>query len=276
MPGKVSSGRSWRPRPARDENVIAAAAEAWHTQTALGHDQHRPPLPMASRGVVRIKNTSGSDRTTGDCLGWNGVEITAATLKDGATMKGALWWDNLILTGRSSIQAGPFDPPAILLEPIADDEIGWAVIDGLAVARLDVNYSGHRFAAMLTGNNYLTSYWCGHEILHKEQIGSGGQWWGIVRLGPFINPVLYGVSNATIATGGNGSVSVYEGSATDAYDSDTNEDIDAYNDIFEASVSIGDRVAMQFAPYTPAGGTGPALGGYCGIIAIEEYDHTHP
>lgn len=156
-------------------NAMAAAAEAYAESQ---HDM----LPGSSSslvtqsGVISVKNTSGSDRARFDVLGIESPVFTPAValdaFKNSVTVTGT--------TPTTATHAGRF---VVLLEPVANNAIGRAVVAGAVPVQLTIDSDSDKFADVNDGQcGSLKSVKSGAAaILWKA--ASSGTIWAIIRIG---------------------------------------------------------------------------------------------
>lgn len=130
-------------------------------------------------GIVRIKNTSGSDVGRFDILGID--DILYAQSDDAAT-----FYNEHPLEGTTPTTADHQGRFAIVLEPITNGSIGMGLISGVTVCQININSATDEWAdvknsdaTMLDSGTFGSAH-----ILYKES-GTGTKW-AVVRLG---NPV---------------------------------------------------------------------------------------
>lgn len=174
MAKKLSAGASVTEFSISAYNDMLDMARWWKTEyRRTGADPRRA---FKQSGIVRVKNTSGSD------IPWLGIGGIDAPLyeesddesefKTRPTLK--------VVEPDEDTHLGKF---VVAIEPIAVNAIGWAVISGLAPVLIDVSNASHGFADVYDG--YSTGLKSGHhgaaQILWKES-GTGAKW-ALVRLG---------------------------------------------------------------------------------------------
>lgn len=131
---------------ARDWNKLADIANGGFGATA---GDGAPNLGGFGAIWVWVKNTSGSDRSRFDCMSLGDLVFDLETNAQ----------QDVIF---QAVTADPAKPPAILLEPIANNHIGRAVLTGLVYAKVatatstsllyaEPNASGHNLKAVSDG-----------------------------------------------------------------------------------------------------------------------------
>ena len=124
--------------PADDLNTFGRVAEQFdqggNDRSKSGRNTRR------ARGVVDIKNGSGSATDRGDILGIDSLVYTFADDAEGVKTRPILEGNTPDLSDHSG---GRF---AVTLGPMDDDGFGKAVVSGLAVCQVDIKTEGDRFA----------------------------------------------------------------------------------------------------------------------------------
>jgi len=176
MTDKARSGQPLRIR-AGTFNTMVDAAKAWKSgragygSTAAGY---RPP----DTDVVLVENDSGGDRDRFDILGVDDVIISPTDNEDEFA-------NRVMLSGTTPNPATHLGRFVVLLEPIADGEIGRASISGVCPCEIDVIDSAHAYADINpdSGDRYTPAsrQFGSAEILWKES-GTGTKW-AVLRLG---------------------------------------------------------------------------------------------
>jgi hypothetical protein len=221
MPVKSASGLAYPGQPFRPSahqwNAFQAAADA-HQRQALGSP--RTPgsyVEQGSNTVIMIRNDCGADRKQFEILGLDDVLFTPD--------------DNLqeFLNSPAFKAVEPATADhrtkfVILLEPIAEDRIGLALLYGLTAVKLNVTDANHTHAVLSDGvYTKLRTAFCGPAQILWKQSGTGEKWaW--VALYPF-QPSIICKADSTIPvrtadTPGSGTVSIYD------FDADTDDLID--------------------------------------------------
>ena len=179
MPSTLKKVRPGDPLeiPAAAFNTFIDVARAHLArQHARGRDAWRA---FQQTGIVLVKNASGSDVGQYGVLGIDGPIITAADNEDEFRTRVALKG----VTPSESDHVGRF---VILLEPVADGQIGRGVAAGVTVARVSVDseHADDSFADISDGSTTalaLTSRGSA-QVLWREA-GDSGTKWAVVRLG---------------------------------------------------------------------------------------------
>lgn len=113
--------------------------------------------------VVLIQNATGAALDEGACLAIGDALVTV----------GIDFADEPIFSGDTPASAT--DAVAVLVEPLANGEIGRAVIQGVAVATVDVGSVGHGYASPASGDAFLTSGTTGPVRILSTPGGTGSQ-----------------------------------------------------------------------------------------------------
>lgn len=119
---------------------IDAAQDFQQRQRSAEQDRYRE---LRQTGIVLIRNESGADRERFDVLGVAGTIVrpsdNADAFKERVALKGMT---------PGSEHAGRF---AVLLEPLAANEVGRACVAGVCVVKVRMNDEGHTFAEAKAG-----------------------------------------------------------------------------------------------------------------------------
>jgi len=233
---RYRKGQTWRPPTTAESAASADALEGYRRRSPQAPDRQ---FPIDN---VLIKNASGTGCLTGDILALDDVVIDADTFDDSG-VNAIEWASHVIWSGTKPNTSTPTPTYAhigrfaVLTEPIANGSIGYGVVDGLVVAKLDMDYADHPYADIAHNTYRLTSNWYGAaEILYTEQVDA--TWWGLVRVGAFQAPLYKGVADSTISSGSSGTVSLWYAGA------DTSENVTCHlwmegsNDIASGSECV--------------------------------------
>lgn len=168
-------------RKARPDEPLAIPHQLYNELIDHLRRSHQHPEGLLHRlrqqtGVVLIKNNSGTLRSRFNVLGISDALISPTT--DLAEFQ-----ERPMLVGITpdiELHTGKF---AVLLEPLAQSEIGRAFISGLAIVQVDVLDADHGWAEMKDDDaTQLQSRDFGSaRIIYKES--STGTKWAIVHLG---------------------------------------------------------------------------------------------
>ncbi len=123
-----------------------------------------------------VKNNSGADRGRFNVLGIDGPIFTPTesldSFKNTIALKG--------ITPAAATHVGKF---VILQEPLADGELGRAVISGVTPVKIDVTDAGHGYADVKDAVcGTLASAASGSSMILWAESGTGEKW-AIVKLG---------------------------------------------------------------------------------------------
>lgn len=169
---KVVKGQPFRPAAAAWNGFIDAAAFVKAQQVNRLGGEGSDVLPT---GVVAIRNDSDEDRKRYEILGIDGVifepEDALEGFQRGFAVKGVTPTED---------HRGAF---VVLLEPIATERIGRAMLAGLALVQVDVAHEALMFADVKPDEaTKLEATACGCPIVWKEA-GTGDKW-AIILVGP--------------------------------------------------------------------------------------------
>lgn len=193
--------------PAEAYNSFVDAANAHRGSRSISASSSS--LLSRQSGVIKVKNTTASAIDRFKPVGLSGMVITPTDSLQN-------FQNTPVFTGvapGSSTYLGKF---AVLLEPLAADAIGDAVVSGIVVSQISVGHTAHdRVDVSLAGGASLVSAFYGSgEILYAES-GTGTKW-ALVRVGPWVAPQVKAIASASIAAGSSGNVAIQRaGSATE-------------------------------------------------------------
>jgi hypothetical protein len=192
---------SWNRKPQKGDPVSFSAELRRRTIDAIeyvellrhggGGGNNRIPRDY---GVVKIKNESGGALERFEVLGVDG-SITAMT----PTNALAAWKNQAVLSGVTPTTASHTNKFVVLLQPLADDAIGWAVASGVVPVKINVSYATHNYADVKNSDETMLQSGIGGaaQILWRET--GTGEKWALVRIGvPYYgNPYGTFASNTT-------------------------------------------------------------------------------
>lgn len=157
-------------------------------------------------GLVCVKNASGAAVGRFGVLGIDG--LIAATdpannvesFKNGPCLSGK--------TPALETHRGKF---VVLLQPLAENAIGWAVASGVVPVKTDFTYADQPYADAKNSDATMLAAGEGGaaQVLWKES-GTGTKW-AVVRVGSPCYPKLLGKLDGDLAAGGSATMSVWEG-----------------------------------------------------------------
>ena len=169
---KVKSGDTLR-IPASTFNTFVDAARDY-LERQQGTEQ-KPTQAFRQTGIVPVKNASGTDAARFAVLGIDSPIFTAAEAADSFANQVAL-----VGVTPTADHAGAF---AVLLEPVADGEIGQAVVSGVTPAKVNVTNEAHTHAEVAAGQaGYLASGESGSALILWAEVGTGEKW-AVVKIG---------------------------------------------------------------------------------------------
>jgi len=124
---------------------------------------------------VHVKNASGADRARFAVLGIDSPIFSPSEAADNFANQVAL-----VGVTPTADHAGKF---VVLLEPIADGEIGQAVVSGVTPVKVNVTDEAHTRADVQAGQaGYLASGDSGSALILWKEAGTGEKW-ALVNLG---------------------------------------------------------------------------------------------
>jgi hypothetical protein len=129
-----------RGRPsARAHNELVDAIATLRQLPTGGAGQASPP--RRSSGFIRVQNATGGDRDRGQVVG-----LEAPLFKPSDDEDAFLERVQFVgVAADAEIHGSKF---AILLEPLAADDVGWAAVSGVVPALISVGDEGHSFAEL--------------------------------------------------------------------------------------------------------------------------------
>jgi len=236
-PKKVQAGQEWQPSASAHNALVDAYQYVEQLRRSGGAGVGRSTW---GTNVVQVGNDSGVDRDRFDVLGIHGPVIDPAdnlpAFKNGVVLRGVLprW------PGEAGTTSTTPAPEAIvshegcfvvLLQPLAAGAIGWAMISGVTVAKVDYTDSTGRCAEVKDGDaGSLRACPSGSAFILWPATGSGIEW-AVILLAPGrIRHFLFELKT-----------SLDEGGTAEAYLRDpdtleTDEDV-----VFTVTDDIGDR-----------------------------------
>lgn len=138
--GKASPGSPFRPPPAQIWNNMVDAGNAWAIDQ-LSNGVPNPTRPRAT-DIIKIQNTSGAARRTGEVLKISGKALDAITAEH-------IW-----LLGIEPTADCYF---GILKKPVADDGIEQLQVSGVCLALVDIQDVDHTRANVAAASYILES-----------------------------------------------------------------------------------------------------------------------
>jgi len=159
--------------PAATFNTFVDSARDY-LQRKQGTGQ-KPTQAFRQTGIVLVKNASGADRGRFDVLGIDAPIFTPAESIDS--------FKNTVAVKGVTPAAGHAGSFVVLLEPIADGEIGRAVVSGVTPVKVNVADESHGYADVAAGQaGYLVSEESGSALVLWKEAGTG-QKWALVKMG---------------------------------------------------------------------------------------------
>jgi len=157
------------------------------------------------RGLVKIKNESGADCARFEVLGIDGI-IDAINPTDNLPA----WKNEPVLSGITPATPTHCGRFVVLVEPLADDAIGWACLSGVVPVQVDFTYDAAVYADVTNADDSkLTAGEGGMTVLYKGT-GTGAKW-ALVKMGVPYWPILRGKLDANLNAGSSAAMSVWEG-----------------------------------------------------------------
>lgn len=138
---KVTTGQKLK-IPASTWNELLETNADYQERRRLGVANPPRPQPLPS-DLVKLRNDSGGDLTVGSVLATEDVLLDEQR-------RGYPWFEGHTPAAGSVTYA-------VLLRPLADSEIGDAQAAGVALARVNIGNTSHRYCAPAVGSHVLTS-----------------------------------------------------------------------------------------------------------------------
>lgn len=203
---KVSPGQPVR-ISARETNTSIEVNEAWR-RGQLGGARLTTSVGDSDSNRLLVKNNTGGNRERGDIVGLGEpLFLPSANLNE--------FLSQVVVSGETP-SAAYIGRLAMLIEPIAQGKIGEAAIGGVWNTIIYVDHEEHEWATYV-GNDQFRSEWYGDaQILWKED-GTGERRARLALGRSFWGPID-GVTAETIAPGGSGDVTIWDGDAGIAFD----------------------------------------------------------
>jgi len=169
---KVKSGEPLRIPAATFNTFVDAARDYLQRQQGTGQTATQT---FRQTGIVPVKNASGADRGRFDILGIDSPVFTPTesieSFKNTVAVKGV------------TPAAGHTGSFVVLLEPVADGEIGGGVVSGVTPVKVNVADESHGYADIAAGQaGYLASGESGSALILWKETGTG-QKWALVKIG---------------------------------------------------------------------------------------------
>lgn len=153
------------------------------------------PKPRPQNATVLVQNTTGAGLDAFSVLAINSVLFAYADNNDEFKSSPCL----VGTTPSYSPTRGKF---AILLEPLPNNEVGWACTQGVVVAQVNVTSADHEYADVKASDaTQLQSGFIGSARILYKPSGTGSLWC-IVSLGRNTGPMLVTVENDGGDSGG--------------------------------------------------------------------------
>jgi len=169
----------------------------WYRRTIpFGRDTKRESPRYRRCNTIRIKNATESNLAVGAIVAINGSIYDPAESDQLDAFR-----TEPIFVGSSPEFPEDIGRFAVLLQPLAADEIGDAAIEGIVACKVKMDFQGRRFADIafdgVTPTAHLVGNECGGaEILYIEDMNEAAEDWtagvkaALVRVGSFNDPDL--------------------------------------------------------------------------------------
>jgi len=174
VPQKVQRGQEWKPSASAHNAFVDTSEYVEELRRSGGAGVGRAG---SGTNVVQVRNDSGVDRDRVDVLGIDGPVIDPAdnlpAFKNGIVLKG--------VTPSEPTHEGCF---VVLLQPLADGRIGWGMVSGVTVAKVDYTESTGRCAEVKDGDaGSLRAVPSGSAFILWPRSGTGVEW-AVILLAP--------------------------------------------------------------------------------------------
>lgn len=186
------------------------------------------------RGLVKVKNESGSDVARFGILGIDGI-ISAINPTDDL----AAWKNEPVLSGNTPDTDDHYGKFVVLVEPLADDAIGWGLASGVVPVQISFTYSDSPYADITNSDaTKLTADEGGAaQVLYKET-GTGTKW-TLCRIGTPHRPVIRGKLDADLNSGSSATMSVWAGATL----ADTGRNVTVYDASSLPAITASKKIA---------------------------------
>lgn len=205
---RYRKGQLWRPPTAAESAATADSVEGFRRRSGVPPERQ---LPIDGNQVI-VKNASGSAQGIGAVLAITNTDILSAVDRE-------FPW----VTGDSLDSDNFWFPLCVLLEPIANNGYGPALMSGIAVVNVNVGATSHRYAYPTGSAAVIVSGTFGPIAILSELTGTGAQL-VLCRLGTAW-PILRGKLDADLNSGSSATMSVWNGATL----SDTSENVTLYD-----------------------------------------------
>lgn len=242
MPSRPIAGDEWNPSAGEHRRILRSTGDFERNLLAAGAP---PRLLRLSQTLRHVRNATGGYLDRAAVLGLSSAWIDPATAEDA-------FFHEIPLEGATPAWPAHDSRFGVLIEPAADNQIMRVVVAGVAVCRVVVA-SGLEWyeSADITHGDTATLTLLpagGAQVLWRET-GSGTKW-AIVRLGtPTPPPSFYGKTDAQIAAGGSGVVSIWR-DGSGGWSSDSGYNLTAYAPplLTEGHIDAGAWVRVTWHP----------------------------
>lgn len=218
-----------RPTPGSPLNISANAlgdayeAGEWYQQRNRLGQGLPPAAALVNPAVVKIRNDTGGDLTTGAV-----VEIGASTLT--TLDRQNLWFSGIARSGNDPVCA-------VLLEPVLEDKYGFAQLSGVCLADVDIDDVDHTHARVVPGSTRLQSDFGGWCRLLYPAVSTGDGQRVAVLLGDYGPTIRKAKASGTITAGSSGTANVWVNGASRG-------SVTAYLDWMDSAGNIGSNTEM--------------------------------
>jgi len=232
---------------------LEVSARAWNTFIDTARQQkvdqslfRRQSLVLPKpAGIVSIRNDSGADRSRFDVLGIDGPIIEPDDNE-------AEFCSRVALAGSTPADSDHFGNLAVLQEPLADGKIGRACINGLTIARVNIDDTQMEFVDVADSDaTALEAGLVGAGRIIWIEDDAGSNKWAIVDLCGVVPVPYWGKLDDSLSQGSSQTVSVWMGDTL----ADSGVDVTAYDNLLGAGESLDASawVKIEFWPFPRPG-----------------------
>ena len=218
-------------------NRVVSAVASLETMRRSGGNGACGRVQFADPAIVRVKNSSGTDRGRFNVLGVDGSVFTPTS--------NLTQFQNAIYLDGKKPTADHLGKFVVLCQPLRAGAIGWAWAAGVCVVKVDFDYEDQPYADVKADDAGLLKGGEGGaaQVLWKEE-GTGTKW-AVIRLGAPTYPKLVGKLDGDLAAGSSATMSIWEGNTL----ADSGRNITVYDWFLpsEKKLASGAKVAAFWA-----------------------------
>ncbi len=200
-------------------------------------------LAFRQTGIVLVRNDSDEDRDRFEVLGIDGPLLTPDDNLDEFQQR-------VVLKGKKPNRDDHLGKFVVLLEPVRQNEIGLACVDGVCPAQIDVQDEDQEFADVKDNDaTALGSRDDGSAAILWKEDGTGTRW-AIVQLGRRTTPWYWGTLNADLKYHQSAQVALMKQDSDDGTLSSADRTVDAYCPLLQENFQLpsGAQVKIEVLP----------------------------